>query len=271
MSSAKTIGIVGLGVIGYLAWKRGLLGGSRGLIAQADIAQELTESSELDACGNSPMAASAWLYGSQGVAQATPGGPDATGARIAATIGSGAAQIAGSINPIAGVALGAATLAATTLFSVFASQPPEPVIRLIIAEMPYAWTGRSNNPGAANPGVWALDRCGYKHEVLDFDQSGYLEREIVAVNWKVFSMLPEGEPIESAAEIEHVRMPRPADPAVLRRTLGTDIRFYIGREERLRGPWDADAQVPPMAGSPAMWAAIAGEYEPTYTPSAGEF
>lgn len=268
MSSTKTIGIVGLGVIAYLAYRKGLLGGARGAIAQADIAQQIADSeSEIDACGNSPMAASAWLYGSQGVAQAEQ--RDMRTPQIVGAIGSGVTQIAGAINPIAGAAAAVVTMGAT-LFSVFASQPPEPVIRLILAEMPYAWSGRSNNP-SGNPGVYALDRCGYKHEILAWNQSGYLEREIVAVNWKVFSMLPEGEPIYTAQEIEHVRMPRPADPAVLRRTLGTDIRFIIGQEDRVRGPWDPDSQVPPMAGSPAMWAAIAGEYEPTRTPSSGEF
>lgn len=270
MKRTKILGWAGLGVVGFLAWKRGLFGGARGVVAQADIAQQIADSdAELDACGNSPMTASAWLYASRGVARddlevsRTP--------QIIGAVGGGVAAVAGAINPVAGAVASIATLGATML-SVFSSRPPDPVLRLIIMEMPYNWTGRSNTP--MNVPAYAIDRCGYKHRLLtpiESGNTGYLLREVVAVNWKVFAMLPEGAPINSAAEIDRVAMPRPGDAGILRATLGTDIRFIIGREERIRGPWDADANVPPLAGSPAMWAAFAGEYTPTHTASAGEF
>jgi hypothetical protein len=270
-SNRQILGIGALGVLGYLVWKRGLLGGARGMVESADIAQAIGDSqAEIDACGNAPLAAGSWLYAAHGVAEAGSGAPDMTNARLAAQIGGGVAQIAGSINPVAGVVAGVGTAIATTLFSIFSSAPPDPVIRLVIAEMPYAWTARSNLPPEG--GRWALDRCGYLHEILgDLGVAGYDNREVVAVNWKVFGMMPQSTPISDAGEIDHVRMPRPADPAILRATLGQDIRFYIGRETRLRGPWDADSRVPPLAGSPAMWAEFAGTYTPTHTESAGEF
>ncbi len=271
-TNRQLLGIGALGVLGYLAWKRGLLGGARGMVEQADIAQAIGDSQqEIDACGNAPMAAGSWLYASHGVADASgSGAPDMTNAQLSARIGGAATAVAGAINPIAGAVVGAGTAIATTLFTVFAAAPPDPVIRLVIAEMPYAWTERSNLPPEG--GRWALDRCGYLHEILSgLEMAGYDNREVVAVGWKVFGMMPKGTPIMGAAEIDHVRMPRPADPAILRASLGQDVRFYIGRETRLRGPWDADSHVPPLAGSPAMWAAFAGEYTPTHTESAGEF
>lgn len=270
-SNRQILGIGALGVLGYLAYKKGLLGGTRGLVAQADAAEAIAARSELDACGNAPMSASAWLYGSHGIADASgSSAPDMTNARLSAQIGGAATSVAAAINPIAGVVVGAASAIATTLFTVFAAAPPDPVIRLVIGEMPYAWTAHSNIPPEG--GLWALDRCGFRHEIVGgLEMAGYSSREVVAVNWKIFQMMPVGTPIETAAEIEAVRMPRPADPGILRASLGNDIRFYIGRETRLRGPWDADSHVPPLAGSPAMWAAFAGEYVPTHTESAGEY
>jgi hypothetical protein len=255
-------------------WKRGAFGGRQALIAGADTAQAIGDSAfELDACGNAPISAGAFYSTRSGVAMDEgPMAPDMTNARLAATIGGGATQIAAQVNPVAGAVVGAATVAATALFSIFSSSPPDPAVRFLIAEMPHNWTGRSNIPPGAV--IYALDRCGYLHEVGgegDLQAGGWISREVIAVNWKVFQMMPIGDPIESAREIERARMPRPADAGVLRSMLGNDIRLYVGREERLRGPWDADAHIPPTAGSPAMWAEFAGSYVPTRTASPGEF
>lgn len=276
-SNRQLLGIGALGVLGYLVWKRGLLGGARGMVESADIAQQIAATSETDACGNAPYAAASYLYGAAGVADASGSGmPDMTNAQLSARIGGAATAVAGAINPIAGAVVGAGTAIATTLFTVFAAAPPDPVIRLLIAEMPYNWSVKSNDPGGP---VYALDRCGYLHEVVGgLEQAGYERREIVAVNYKVFSMMPQGTTITHANMIEGIRMPRPASGRVLQSVLGNDIRYYLGRSTVLQWPGFPEAHIvgntsptTPIAGSPAMWAEIAGEYVPTHTESAGEF
>jgi hypothetical protein len=270
VSNRKVIGVGILGVVGYLAWKRGLFGGKQGLMSRADLAQDIVEENEIDACGN--PSTSTYLYAQGGVASTlgTSMAPDMTNAQWSARIGGSATAIAAAINPIAGAVVGVASAVATTLFTVFAEAPPEPVLRLIIAEMPFNWKRGLNVP----PGVpvYALDMCGYLHELMrGVEASGYSSREVIAVNWEVFYMIPKSTPIAHAAEIEGKRMPRPAAPDIIRGMLGNDARFYIGQEENLHGPWDPDAHVPPTAGSPAMWAEFREDYVPTYTPSPGEF
>ncbi len=275
MNQKQTIALAGLGVVAYLAWRRGLFGGQTQIMVSADEALEIGRSGyELDACGNSPIGSGAYIYASGGVETGQAAPQDMTETRVVGQIGAGATKIAAMINPIAGAVtgIGAAVAAFVSLFS---SSPPDPVFRLIIAEMPFDWTNRSDGGPRSNAtaGPWyAVDRCGYLHELPhDFQGAGYIPREVVAINWKVFQMLPQGEPIGSSAEVERIRMPRPASPDVIRRVLGNDARFYTGQNEHLFGPWDPDAHLPPLAGSPAMWAEYAGEYEPTLTASPGDY
>jgi hypothetical protein len=219
-----------------------------------------------------PAAALAASIVGSGVATATPVTPGATTQQLIGKIGGAATAAAGSINPVAGAIVGGATAIAGVISSFFSSTPPEPVIRLLVTEIPHAgWQAGNIPPGAT---IYALDAFGYLHEVggvQDLGPAGYLDREVVAVNWKVFAMMPIAGGISHASELEATRMPRPADARTLRGVLGNDIIFYLGRDTNAHGPWDRDANVEPYPGSPAMWAGFAGSYVPTVTASAGAY
>ena len=249
----QIIGLGGLGLLAYFFMKK------KGAIE-----------AENAAAGAAPALAASIVPNS--ALTGTPVTPSATTQQMIAKIGGAATMVAGSINPVAGAVVGAGTAVAGIIAGFFNSTPPEPVIRLLIAEKPYAaWDAGNIPPGAT---IYALDAFGYLHAVGsegDLARAGYLDREVVAVNWKVFSMMPLAGSISSKAQLESTRMPRPADAQTLRGVLGNDIVFYLGNDTHARGPWDGDANVDPYPGSPAMWAAFAGNYVPTVTASAGEY
>lgn len=197
--------------------------------------------------------------------------PDQTAQQIRAAggVAAGAASFIPGAGPAIGTAIGAASSIAATIYSLFQGKPLDPVQHLLIQEMPFNYQGQENV--MLGQPVFALDAYGYLHELSsDVNAAGYSWREIVAVNWKIFSMMPKAESIAHLAEMKGREMPRPSDPAVLRSVFGNDMRFKLGNSNDVHGPWEGTANVEPAIGSPAMWAAFAGEYVPTKTET-GQF
>lgn len=186
-------------------------------------------------------------------------------------IGGSAAAVVGAINPAAGAVVGAATVVASLVAGLFSSTPPDPVIRLLLAELPYPdWPVRSNLPPGAR--VYGPDAYGYLHPLqASLSAAGYLDREVVLVNSVVFSMMPIAAPYTLSAQLDPVAMPRPADGQIIRAVLGNSARFYLGRDLTLHGPWESTANAEVIAGTPAAWEQIAGTYQPTVTASPGEY
>lgn len=195
-------------------------------------------------------------------------GTTATGASIGATFGPYGALIGGAVGAIGG-----------TLMTVFGSGTPlEPVSKILITQFPYAWPERSNIPqgnsgGAieASRGIYALDRYGYLWQIgRPLGECGWMDREVIAVDWKVFSMMPKGNALICSPE-EIDRMPRPVAADLLRGAFGNNIRFYTGSDPRVHGPWEAGANIPPIPGTPAQWSAIVGDYRPPRITSPGDW
>ena len=253
METKKLLGLGLLGGVGYLLWKKGALPGMQAAASPgaASYAVEIAQS---------------------GIADPTREAPDYTAARTVSQVGQVASATVGAINPVAGAVVGIASGVAANIIGFFTGVPLEPVAEILIAEMPYAWSERSNIPPGSR--IHALDRYGYLHPLVrqdDLGAAGYLDREVIAVNWKVFSMMPQAAAIAHRSELERTKMPRPSRVDVIRGVFGNDTRFYVGAEERVHGPWEASAIVTPLPGSPAMWADFARDYVPTHTDSPGEF
>jgi len=257
MASNRTI--VGLGVLGlaaYLYWRR-----TEELAASGPAA---SASGTVAGAGQCSTGLAAQMAAA--VKALPPGSTPNTGA-IIKTVGASATAVASAVNPVAGAVVGVASVVAGTLFSIFQGKPLDPVVHILIQEQPYAYAER-NNTIEGEP-IYALDSCGYLHPLqAEVNAAGYSYRDIIAVNWEVFAMMPKiGTPVTSVADLRDagIEMPRPSDAATLRGALGNDILFKLGTDNTVHGPWESDANVPPIPGSPAQWVAFAGQYDPTET------
>src|SRR3990172_3765019 len=164
---------------------------------------------------------------------------------------------AASFIPVAGLFISAGIATA--------GSPLDPIHNILITEMPYGYTGQENIPPAA--AIYALDRYGWLWPLQQVHECGWSWREVIAVNYQVFRMFPRGA--KSICKISEIDpMPRSGDPAVLRGLFGNDIRFKLGASNDPHGPWEGGA-VSPIPSSPAMWAQIAGGYEPTRVSASG--
>jgi hypothetical protein len=254
----RTLGIlIGAGAA-FLLWKKksGAAGAAQGALAPAT--------------GGDPS------YGPLNVYQENTG-PSAVGVdgtagtlktvKLVTTIGTTAAAFIPVAGPFISAGIAAAGAIASVIIGATAGKPLDSVNAILIAEMPYGYAGRTNVPPAAR--IYALDRYGWLWPLKAVNECGWSWREVIAVNWKVFSMFPRG-----AQEVCDVRaidpIPRSADPSVLRSLFGNDIRFKLGASNDDHGPWEGQT-VLPAPGSPAMWAELAGSYKPTVTASPGEF
>ena len=171
--------------------------------------------------------------------------------------------------PVAGPFIAGGIAAAGAIASIIigatAGRPLDPIHNILITEMPYGYTGQENIPPAA--AIYALDRYGWLWPLRQVHECGWSWREVIAVNYQVFRMFPRGA--KSICKISEIDpMPRSGDPAVLRGLFGNDIRFKLGASNDPHGPWEGGA-VSPIPSSPAMWAQIAGGYEPTRVSASG--
>jgi hypothetical protein len=187
--------------------------------------------------------------------------------KMVTAIGATAAAFIPVAGPFISAGIAAAGAIASIIIGATAGKPLDYVNAILITEMPYGYTGRDNIPPAAT--IYALDKYGWLWHLNQVTECGWSWREVIAVNWKVFAMFPRGK--ESICKIQEIDpMPRSGDPAVLRGLFGNDIRFKLGNSTDPHGPWEG-GEVSPIPGSPAMWAEIAGGYEPTKVSSAGWF
>jgi len=264
---AETRTILGVGILGlaaYLYWKR------QGEIDTAN-AQAQAQAGPAGATGiaGAGQCTSGLADEMAAAVRALPAGSNSA-AKTEAIIkaaGASATAIASAINPIAGAVVGAVSTIAAVVFPMFQGKPLDPVRNVLIQEQPYAYQDQNNFIGGQP--VYALDRCGYLHQLLsEINTAGYSYRDVIAVNWEIFSMMPTiGTPITNRNDMINAKidMPRPADADTLRAVLGNDIQFCLGADPTVHGPWEANANVQPLPGSPAEWVKFAGTYEPTHT------
>jgi hypothetical protein len=256
---ASTKQILGLGLAGVLAYL--LMKRSQAGAAPTTVAGSIAGGS---------VAATGALVAAPIQPNALPGQITAIGG----TVAQATALIPGVGVPIsAGISV--ATGIAATIAGIFGGHdvPPDPVARLLIQEQPYNYLGSSNFIEGAK--VYAYDEYGYLHEVMatSLAAAGYQNREVIAVDWKVFSMLQlGGTPISDARQLDQIAMPRPASPDLIRAVLGNDALFQIGQSLVIYGPHGpGNVAVAPITGTPAWWSAQAGSYVPTQVVSPGEY
>ncbi len=187
--------------------------------------------------------------------------------------------IGASFGPVGAVIGGAVGAMGGAILSIFGGSdvPLEPVSKILITQFPYAYADQGNIPPGNGVGadsskaIYALDRYGYLWPIgRPLNECGWLDREVIAVDWKVFTMMPKGNSAICHPE-EIDRMPRPMSADLLRGAFGNDIRFYIGSERNVHGPWESSANVAPFPGTPAQWSAIVGDYKPPTVTTSGDW
>ncbi len=216
------------------------------------------------------LAAPTNVYQERSGAGPVPTNPAASTIKTVQTV-TAVASTAAAFIPVAGPfisgGIAAAGAIASLIIGATAGKPLDYVNAILIAEMPYGYAGQENVPPGAT--IYALDKYGWLWPLRQVNECGWSWREVIAVNYKVFRMFPRGA--ASICKIEEIDpMPRSGDPAVLRSLFGNDIRFKLGNSTDPHGPWEG-VVVSALPGSPAMWAEIAGGYEPTKVATPGFF
>jgi len=262
METKKLLGLaIGGGVLFMLMTRKKDVADSSSSSSSSTLTGEAIESA-LDRPTN--------VYQERAGAGPTPVNPAASTIKTVQTVTALAATAAAFI-PVAGPFISGGIAAAGAIASIIigatAGKPLDYVNAILITEMPYGYAGRDNIPPAAT--IYALDKYGWLWHLNQVTECGWSWREVIAVNYRVFRMFPRGA--ASICKIQEIDpMPRSGDPAVLRGLFGNDIRFKLGNSTDPHGPWEGGA-VSPIPGSPAMWAEIAGGYEPTKVASPGFF
>ena len=271
MADTRTVlGVGVLGLAGYLYWKRSTEIDAANAQATAQVNAVRAGEATSGACTSGLLAEMQAAWKQQPPASAS------NAAAMVKQIGASATAVATAINPIAGAVVGVASTIAAAIFPMFQGKPLDPVRNILIQEQPYNYVEKdeaairsANNNVIDGSQIYALDACGYLHALQnDVNAAGYSWRDIIAVNWEIFSMMPAiGTPITQVGDLinSKIAMPRPADAGTLRAVFGNDILFKLGSDNTVHGPWEAGANVPPLPGSPAEWVKIAGTYEPTQT------
>ena len=262
METKKLLGLaIGGGVLFMLMTRKKDVADSSSSSSSSTLTGEAIESA-LDRPTN--------VYQERAGAGPTPVNPAADTLKTVKMVTALAATAAAFI-PVAGPFISGGIAAAGAIASIIigatAGKPLDYVNAILITEMPYGYAGRDNIPPAAT--IYALDKYGWLWHLNQVTECGWSWREVIAVNYRVFRMFPRGA--ASICKIQEIDpMSRSGDPAVLRGLFGNDIRFKLGNSTDPHGPWEGGA-VSPIPGSPAMWAEIAGGYEPTKVASPGFF